>query len=126
MAKKPAYVPDTPLEVLEANCQHLKSKAGTPNQARAALRPVWHLGQAPGTDAIEMAELGDLTLYAAITSADVHRNAPEGVSRISWSIASEKADSIIGGGAAGDMDEAKQFAYTAYQAAHGVVKRKDD
>lgn len=125
MAKKLSHLPETPWEILEANRRHLKSKAGDPDPVKAGLVPTWKPGKAPGTEAMEMAELGDITLYAARTSEAMHKQAPPGASRISWSIASEASDSIIGGGAAASMAEAKEYAYLAYQAACGVIKGGD-
>jgi hypothetical protein len=125
MAKKPPYVPESPREILEANRRHLKSKAGEPDMAKAELIPIWKPGKAPGSEAMEQAELGDFTLYAAKTTEAMHKQAPPGAARISWSIASEVSDSIIGGGAAVNMTEAKEYAYLAYQAACGVIKGGD-
>ena len=118
-------MPETPREILEANRRHLKEKAGQPDHAKAEVKPIWQPGEAQGTEAMEMAEMGDLTLYAAMTSEALHKRAPKGAPRVSWSIASRKADAIIGGGAAASMEEAKEYAYLTYQAAHGVIKGGD-
>jgi len=125
MAKKPPYVPDTPRETLEKYRRHLKSKAGEPDLAKAELIPTWTPSKAPGSEVMEQAEMGDYTLYAARTTEAMHKQAPPGASRISWSIASEVSDSIIGGGAAASMAEAKEYAYLVYQAACGVIKGGD-
>jgi len=125
LAKKPAYVPDTPREVLEANRRHLRSKVETPDPVKAAQVPVWKVGEAPGTEYVEIAEMGDLTLYAARTTEELHSKAPSGASRVSWSITSEKADAVIGGGGAATIEEAKEYATLCYQAAYGVIKGGD-
>jgi len=125
LVEKPAYLPETPREILEANLRHLKAEAGEPNWAKAESKPTWRSAEAPGTEAMEMAEMGDHTLYAATTTEETHKHAPKGAPRVSWSIASQKADAIIGGGGASSMEDAKEFAYLAYQAACGVIKGGD-
>ena len=125
MAKKHAYIPTTPRDILEATRRHLRSKVQTPDLEKAEQKPVWEVGEAPGTEHAEIAEMGDLTLYAVRTTPEVFKTAPSGTLRVSWSILSEEEDSVIGGGGAESIADAKQYAYLCYQAAYGVIKGGD-
>ena len=123
--KQPEFVPQTPRETLEAHRRLLKSKAGTPDMAKALMEPSWAVGEAPGTELLQFAHLGDFTLYAASTTEAQHKKAPKGAARTSWNLVSEKADDVVAGGGAPSMEEAKEYAYLAYQAAHGFIRGGD-
>ena len=123
--KKPDYVPQTPREPLEAHRRILKGKAGEPDMKKALLEPTWAIGEAPGTEVMQYAHLGVFTLYAAKTTAAQHKPAPMGAARISWSLVSEQANDLVAGGGAATMEDAKEYAYLAYQAAHGFIRGGD-
>ena len=119
------YIPQTPRETLEAHRRILKGKAGKPDMTKALLEPTWAVGEAPGTEVMQYAHLGVFTLYAAKTTEAQHKQAPKGAARISWSLVSELADDLVAGGGAATMDDAKEYAYLAYQAAHGFIRGGD-
>ena len=125
-AKKPAgFVPNTGREILESNRRHLKSLAGEPDLRKAEQKAEWEQSASPGADLFEIAEMGELRLNAAKTSEETHKKAPKGAWRISWFIRSHKTETVIAMGGADTMEEAKDFAYLAYQAAYGVIKGGD-
>ena len=123
--KQPDYVPQTLRETLETHRRLLKSKAGGLDMAKALMEPSWAVGEAPGTEVLQHARLGDFTLYAAKTTQAQHKKAPRGAARISWNLVSEKANDVVAGGGAPSMEEAKEYAYLAYQAAHGFIRGGD-
>ena len=123
--KKPDYIPQTPRETLEAHRRLLKDKAGEVDMKKALLEPIWAVGEAPGTEVLQLAHLGALTLYAAKTTDAQHRQAPKGAARISWSLVSEEPDELMAAGGAASIEEAKDYAYLAYQAAHGFIQGGD-
>jgi hypothetical protein len=125
LAKKPAYMPTAPREIFEASRRHLRSKVETPNPVKAEQQPRWKLGEAPGTEYAEIAEMGDLTLYAVRTTPEAFKTAPPGTLRVSWCILSEKEDDVIAGGGADSIEDAKEYAHLCYQAAYGVIKGGD-
>jgi hypothetical protein len=125
LVKKPDDIPQTPRETLEAHRCLLKGKAGEPDMQKALLEPTWAVGEAPGTEVLEFAHLGVFTLYAAKTTDAQHKQAPKGAARISWSLVSEKANDLLAGGGAASMEDAKEYAYLAYQAAHGFIRGGD-
>ena len=123
--KNSDYIPQTPREILEAHRRLLKNRADRLDMAKALLEPSWVVGEAPGTEVMQYAQLGDFTLYAATTTEAQHKTAPKGAARISWNLASTTADDVIAGGGAPSMDEAKAYAYMAYQAANGFIRGGD-
>ena len=74
---------------------------------------------------MQYAHLGVFTLYAAKTTEAQHKQAPKGAARISWSLVSEQANDLVAGGGAATMEDAKEYAYLAYQAAHGFIRGGD-
>ena len=125
MAKKPDYMPTTPREIFEASRRHLRSKVASPDPVKAEQLPRWEVGEAPGTEYAEIAEMGDLTLYAVRTTPEAFKTAPPGTLRISWCIMSESEDDAIAGGGADSIADAKEYAHLCYQAAYGVIKGGD-
>ena len=124
--KKPDYIPQTPRETLEAHRRILKGKAGEPDMNKALLEPTWAVGEAPGTEVLQYAHLGVFTLYAAKTTEAQHKQAPKGAARISWNLMmSDQANDFVAGGGAATMEDAKEYAYLAYQAAHGFIRGGD-
>ncbi len=122
---KPDYTPRSPRETLEAHRRLLKGKAGEPDMKKALLEPTWAVGEAPGTEVLHFAHLGIFTLYAAKTTDALHKKAPKGAARISWSIVSEKSNDLVAGGGAATMEDAEEYAYLAYQAACGFIRGGD-
>lgn len=125
MATKPEYMPNTPREIFEASRRHLRSKVETPDLVKAEQQPRWEVREAPGTEYAEIAEMGDLTLYAVRTTPEAFATAPPGTLRVSWCIMSEKEDDAIAGGGADSIADAKEYAHLCYQAAYGVIKGGD-
>lgn len=123
--KKLDYVPQSPREVLEAHRRLLKETAGGPDMEKALLEPIWAVGEAPGTEVMQFAQLGVFSLYAAKTTEAQHKQAPKGAARISWSLVSEKVNDVVAGGGAASIGDAKEYAYLAYQAAHGFIRGGD-
>ena len=123
--KNSDYKPQTPREILEAHRRLLKNKADGLDMAKASLEPRWAVGEAPGTEVMQYATLGDFTLYAAKTTEAQHKTAPKGAARISWSLVSAEANDVVAGGGAPSIEEAKDYAYLAYQAAHGYIRGGD-
>lgn len=123
--KKLDYMPQSPREVLEAHRRLLKETAGEPDMERALLEPTWAVGEAPGTEVMQFAHLGAFTLYAAKTTQAQHKQAPKGAARISWSLVSEEVNDVVAGGGAASIGDAKEYAYLAYQAAHGFIRGGD-
>ena len=119
------FIPQTPRDILEAQRRLLKSKAAGLDMAKASLEPYWAVGEAPGTEVMHYATLGEFTLYAAKTTEAQHKTAPKGAARISWSLVSAKADDVVAGGGAPSIEEAEDYAYLAYQAAHGLIRGGD-
>jgi len=125
LVKKPDYTPQSPRETLEAHRRLLKGKAGEPDMKKALLKPTWAVGEAPGTELLQFAQLGHFSLYAAKTTEAQHKQAPKGAARISWSLVSEKINDVVAGGGAASMEDAQEYAYLAYQAAHGFIRGGD-
>ena len=123
--KQPDFIPQTPRDTLEAHRRLLKSKAGEPDMAKALMEPTWVVGEALGTEVMQYAQLGNFTLYAAKTTEAQHKTAPKGAARISWSLVSAKVNDVVAGGGAGSIEEAKDYAYLAYQAANGFIRGGD-
>lgn len=122
---KPDYMPQTDREILEAHRRLLKGKAGAPDMAKAMMEPTWAVGEAPGTEVLQLAHLSPFTLYAAKTTEAQHKKAPKGAPRVSWSLVSDKSDDVVAGGGAASINDAKDSAYLAYQAAHGYIQGGD-
>ena len=123
--KKPDYVPQTPRETLEAHRRILKGKAGEPDMKKALLEPTWAIGEAPGTEVRHIAHLVVFPLSPPKTTSAHQKLPPMGAARISWSLVSEQANDLVAGGGAATMEDAKEYAYLAYQAAHGFIRGGD-
>ena len=109
----------TPRQVVEATCRELKEQAAEVDVKAALLDPKWQPDDGAGTEWVESARLGPYELMAMKTSAMLHSQAPEGAARISWSVTHEDEDDVLAYGEATTREEAKEFAYLIYQAAHG-------
>lgn len=125
MAAKPKSKskPKSQRQILDEFCEDLKRKAGSGDMEAALLEPEWKDGDAPGTEWLEYAEIGPYELMALKTTAALHAQAPPGAARISWSLAIEEGAKELAGGEASSREEAKEYAYVAYQAANGYLSR---
>ena len=121
MAVKPT--PKTPRQILDEYCQDLRRDAGAVDMDGALLKPAWKFSDAPGTEWMEFARLGGFELMALKTTDELHAQAPPGAMRISWSLTNTDDEKELAGGEAESREEAKEYAYVAYQAAHGYLSR---
>jgi hypothetical protein len=86
--------------------------------------PVWVRGKAPGTMIMEFASLGNITLYVAMLSKTQQRLSPGLASEYQWVLVSEAPECVSVGGGADSLDQAKGYAFRAYEAACGLDPRQ--
>lgn len=110
----------TPRQAVEATCRKMAADAEEIDMKAALLDPHWLPGEAPHTEWMEKAILGPYELMVLKTDMMLHsQHGPEGAVRISWSLAHDDEPAPITGGPATTKEEAKEFAYLAYQAVNG-------
>ena len=114
----------TTREILETHRRRLKEGAGDVDLDQALRLPVWRSSSAPGAELHEEAELGELILYATKTTDAVYRMSPGETWRFAWNVMDEDGAFVAGGGV-DSMEEAREFAYLAYQSYHGFIRGGD-
>lgn len=117
---------ETPQEMLDRTVRELKRRAGPPDVEKAHLAPRWADSATmrennPFMEVAEVAEVGGYVLTAIRVSDTALKQAPKGAPKVSWGLHDIEDFSALAGGSAGSVEEARRFAYVAYQAAHGVI-----
>lgn len=121
-----AVTAETPREVLYRTARELRRRAGQPNLGKAQLVPRWADSKTmreenPFMEVAEVAQLVGYFLTAIQVSDAALRQAPSGAPKVSWGLHDVEEFMPLAGGPASSIEEARQFAYVAYQAAHGVI-----
>ena len=111
---------------LSVTLRGLKAKAGDLDMPRAMLEPEWHvdedgLEESPDMEVIEFAEMKTCVLYASIVKDSHLATAPAGAPKISWALYMMPDHDQAVGGPADTLEQAKQFAQSAYQATCGLI-----
>ncbi len=112
--------------MLNRTVRELKQRAGAPDLAKAQLVPTWADSQTmreanPFMEVAEVAEVDGYILTAIEVSDAALKKAPKGAPKVSWGLHGVEDFAPLAGGTATDIEQAKRFAYGAYQAAHGVI-----
>ena len=115
---------------LPATLRELKAKAGNLDLPRAMLEPEWHvdedgMDESPYMEVIEFAEMKTCVLYASIAKDSHLATAPAGAPKTSWALYMLPDHDQAVGGPAHTLEQAKQFARSAYQATCGLIVGRD-
>ena len=111
---------------LSVTLRGLKAKAGDVDMAKAMLEPEWHVDEdgmheSPFMEVIEFAEMKTCVLYASIVKDSHMATAPDGAPKTSWALYMLPDHDQAVGGPANTLEQAKQFARSAYQATCGLI-----
>lgn len=114
-------------EMLANSVEVLRSLSKKKDVTQADKVPDWfvedeYLAENPHVEQILCAEMDHYVLYASVMKDEALVDAPPDAPKVSWAINTMPQNEVITGGPAKDIEQAKRFAWIAYQAANGVIR----